>query len=50
MSLTSFLSNISVRKKLREELNYPKYKNKTSPKAPPLTSNYSIVGTAFDYL
>lgn len=51
MSLTSFLNVKEVREKFREE--FPKLFNfrvKTPLLAPPLTKNYQLVGTAFDYL
>lgn len=50
MSITSFLNNIEVRKKFRDSLKYPVLKSKQAPLATPVTKNYSIVGTAFDYL
>lgn len=53
MSLTSILSdtkNHELRDKLRTEFLRPAFKLKSELKAPPLTKNYGIVGTAFDYL
>lgn len=53
MSLTSFLSDPNhqdVRDKLKTEFMRPVFKLKTDIKAPQLTNNYGIVGTAFDYL
>jgi hypothetical protein len=53
MSLTSILSdknNNRLRDKLKIEFMRPDFKLKTEVKAAPLTKNYGIVGTAFDYL
>lgn len=53
MSLTSILKGKEF-KELREKFAYdflkPAFNIKTELKAPPLTNNYTIVGTAFDYL
>lgn len=49
MSLTSFLKSREVRTKFREIFAKPRVKL-GSLTAPPLTKNYSLVGTAFDYL
>lgn len=51
MSLTSFLNIKEVKEKFLEE--FPKlftFRVKTPLLAPPLTNNYQLVGTAFDYL
>ncbi len=51
MSLTSFLrDNADVRERFRQEFKKPKFLAKNDIVAPPLTTNYSTVGTAFDYL
>ena len=53
MSLTSILSarnNQELRDKFKTEFLTPSFKLKAELKAPPLTTNYGIVGTAFDYL
>jgi hypothetical protein len=53
MSLTSILSdrdNQELRDKLKNEFLRPAFTLKTEIKAPPLTTNWGIVGTAFDYL
>lgn len=53
MSLTSILSDKKyqiLRDKLKIDFSRPDFELKTSIKAPPLTTNYAIVGTAFDYL
>jgi hypothetical protein len=53
MSLTSILSdkcNKELRDKLKIEFLRPVFSLKTEIKALPLTNNYGIVGTAFDYL
>lgn len=50
MSLTSFLSNPVIKQKFKETFVNPGFKIKTDIKAPPLTGNYGIVGTAFDYI
>lgn len=53
MSLTSILSdknNQQLRDKFKSEFLRPTFILKTEIKAPPLSSNWSIVGTAFDYL
>ena len=53
MSLTSILSdrdNQELRDKLKTEFLRPAFTLKTEIKAPPLTTNWGIVGTAFDYL
>ncbi|MGD9570001.1 MAG: hypothetical protein AB7V48_17095 [Sedimentibacter sp.] len=50
MSLTTFLKNIEVEKKFKEEIRYPVFKSNAIPLAVPQTKHYSLVGTAFDYL
>lgn len=53
MSLTSILlerNNQELRDKFKTEFLTPSFKLKAELKAPPLTTNYGIVGTAFDYL
>jgi hypothetical protein len=50
MSLTSFVNQRDVREKLKQEFPKPKFTNKQDLLAPPLTKNYGLVGTAFDYL
>ena len=50
MSLTSFIKEPDVRKKFAETFPLPKIDLKAEMKAPPVTKNYSLVGTAFDYL
>jgi hypothetical protein len=51
MSLTSFLKdNADVRERFLQEFKEPKFLAKNDLVAPPLTTRYSTVGTAFDYL
>lgn len=53
MSLTSILSNKDnqeLRDKLKTEFLRPSFNLKAEIKAQPLTNNWGIVGTAFDYL
>lgn len=51
MSLTSFLKdNADVRDRFRQEFKKPKFLAENDLVAPPLTTRYSTVGTAFDYL
>jgi hypothetical protein len=53
MSLTSLLSSKNhqeLRDKFKTEFLTPSLNLKAELKAPPLTNNYGIVGTAFDYL
>lgn len=50
MSLTSILSDKAICDKLRENFDIPNFYVKCEIKAPPLTKNYSLIGTAFDYL
>lgn len=53
MSLTSYLTgpdHPEIRQKFREEFLRPPFNFKNEIKAPPLTKNYGIIGTAFDYV
>lgn len=51
MSLTSFLKNSAdVRQRFKAEFAMPSLDTTEELAAPPLTQNYSLVGTAFDYL
>lgn len=53
MSLTSLLSDGNhqeLKNKFKTEFLSPSFNLKAELKAPPLTQNYAIVGTAFDYL
>lgn len=50
MSLTSFIKIPDVREKLSEIVKKPNIKLDADIKAIPLTKNYSLIGTAFDYL
>lgn len=51
MSLTSFLkSSADVRQRFKVEFAMPPLDATKELAAPPLTENYSLVGTAFDYL
>lgn len=53
MSLTSYLTDPDhpdIRQKFREEFLRPIFNFKNDIKAPPLTKNYGIIGTAFDYV
>ncbi|MBY0485615.1 MAG: hypothetical protein K2P85_00245 [Flavobacteriaceae bacterium] len=51
MSLTSIiLNNIEVRDKLKSEFPRPEFNLVSKIKAVPLSTNYSLVGAAFDYL
>lgn len=51
MSLTSFLKNSAdVRQRFKAEFTMPSMDTTKQLAAPPLTQNYSLVGTAFDYL
>jgi hypothetical protein len=50
MSLTSFIKIPEVKEKLSEIIKRPDIKLDGKIKAIPLTKNYSLVGTAFDYL
>lgn len=51
MSLTSFISQPEIRDGFRAALTkQPSFKPEKPMLAPPLTTNYTLVGTAFDYL
>lgn len=50
MSLTSFLKDEDVKNAFRRTFKKPEFKLQAELLAPPLTKNYAIVGTAFDYL
>lgn len=50
MSLTSFLRIKEVKEAFASEFEKPKLKLDWKIKVPPGTTNYSLVGTAFDYL
>lgn len=50
MSLTSFLKNQDVKAKFREQFPSIRFKLPNLPMTPPLSKNYSLIGTAFDYL
>ena len=51
MTLTAFIEkNADVRERFKQEFNKPKLLIKKELVAPPLTTHYSTVGTAFDYL
>lgn len=50
MSLSSVLKHKELRDKFKAEFPTPKFTLKTEIKAAPLTKNWGIVGTAFDYL
>jgi hypothetical protein len=50
MSLTSFLQNKDVKERFRQEFQKPRFSMKEDLLAPPLTTHYGLVGTAFDYL
>lgn len=50
MSLKSFLSKKEVNEKFKELIKKPKFEYSKVILAPPITKNYSLIGTAFDYL
>jgi len=50
MSLTSFVGNKDVRERFKQEFPNPKFSFQKPLLAPPLTTHYFLVGTAFDYL
>ncbi len=50
MSLTSFVGNKDVRERFKQEFPSPKFSVQKPLLAPALTTHYSLVGTAFDYL
>lgn len=50
MSLTDFIEIPEIKEWLRQEFIMPKLTEKREILAPPISTNYSLVGTAFDYL
>ena len=50
MSLTSFIKTPEVREKFAQEFPMPAFNLKSKILCPPRTENYSLIGTAFDYL
>ncbi|WP_041077424.1 hypothetical protein [Thermotoga caldifontis] len=50
MSLTSFLKDEEVRNAFRKFFKIPKFNVSAELLAPTFTENYSLAGTAFDYL
>lgn len=50
MSLTSFLQQSDVRRRFRETFALPKLVTQAALLAPPRSTHYALVGTAFDYL
>ncbi|MBI2938378.1 MAG: hypothetical protein HYY22_09235 [Thaumarchaeota archaeon] len=50
MSLTSFLSIPAVKQMFAAEFPLPSAKLSAPMRAPPITKNYPLIGTAFDYL
>jgi hypothetical protein len=50
MSLLTFISNPEVRKTMSLAVPKPRFVCDQPMLAPPLTTNYALVGTAFDYL
>ncbi len=50
MSLSSFLEHKDVEAQLRETFAKPSVAPYQELRATPLTKNYSLVGTAFDYV
>lgn len=50
MSLTSFIKIPEVSTKFRSDFKLPSVKLEGEIKAPPVTTNYALMGTAFDYL
>ncbi len=50
MSLSSFLNQPDVRARFKQEFSKPNMMKNKALLAPPLTENYGLVGTAFDYL
>ena len=50
MSLTTFLKNKDVQKRFTQEFEMPRAVLANELQAPPLTRNFSLMGTAFDYL
>ncbi len=50
MSLSTFLKNKDVQKRFKEEFKMPRATLENEIQAPPLTRNWPLMGTAFDYL
>lgn len=50
MSLTSFVELPDVKERLRRDVVKPRFHVRSEIKAPPLTTNYGLTGTAFDYV
>ncbi len=50
MSLTSFIAEKDVKAKLHEVFPFSRIRLEQKPMIEPLTTHYSLVGTAFDYL
>jgi len=50
MSLTSFLKDKDVKNAFERAFKKPQFNLQAELLAPSLTNNYSLVGTAFDYL
>ena len=50
MSLTSLLKKRDIKEKFSQGFPKPRFSLKKEILAPPITKNYGIVGTAFDYL
>jgi len=50
MSLTTLITEPEVRDQLKKLIRRPDFDGKRKLLAPPLTKNYMLVGTAFDYL
>ena len=50
MSLTTFLKNKDVQERFNHEFELPRAVLANQLQTPPLTRNYSLMGTAFDYL
>ena len=50
MSLTSFIAIHDVKQRFSQEFPLPSAKLKGMMVAPPVTKNYTLMGTAFDYL
>jgi hypothetical protein len=50
MSLSTFLKNKDVQKRFKDEFKIPRATLENEIQAPPLTRNWPLIGTAFDYL
>lgn len=50
MSLVSFIKNPDVRDRFKKEFQTPNFNLRAQILCPPITTNYGLVGTAFDYL